>query len=565
MTIEFENIPASIRKPGKYFEFNNKLAVRTLPANAQKVLILGQRLVAHIEPARFQGGTLNDADSAGTFIGVVKADFLVKISTADATDKFQFSTDNGQNWSVETAVTGAAQALEDGVTITFAATTGHAVDDQWNLSAWPEPTVAEAIPTEIFAEDEASKYFGHGSLAHLMAIAAIKANPYIGLTVCALNDAGASTASAGSIKIGGPANTPGSIVVYIGNDRTEVGISKDDTAAEIATALQTELAKKVHLPVYVALDKADATKIDFTAKNKGTVGSQIGLTTTITATGVTSTIVAMTGGATDPDVTTALTAVFAEQYDIIASAYNDQTSITAVRDHLDTVSGPIEQRPGVSFYGNNGTLASATTLAGNINHERVNAVFLRSTKSTPYELACAFAAVRAREEDPARPLNGLELKGIHAPAIADRLDRNEQESCLANGVTPIEIGPGETVQIVRFITTYIKDGQGIDDISYLDGTTISTLDYVRKACRERVSLRFPREKLSSKTAPKVRSELLDVLLRLEQLEIVEEVEANKDGLTVVKSGQDPNRLDAKIPVDVVNGLHILAGRIDLLL
>ncbi len=29
--IQFDEIRASIRKPGKYFEFNTKLAVRTLP------------------------------------------------------------------------------------------------------------------------------------------------------------------------------------------------------------------------------------------------------------------------------------------------------------------------------------------------------------------------------------------------------------------------------------------------------------------------------------------------------------------------------------------------------
>ena len=35
--ISFDVIQSSIRKPGQYFEFNTKLAVRTLPANAQKV------------------------------------------------------------------------------------------------------------------------------------------------------------------------------------------------------------------------------------------------------------------------------------------------------------------------------------------------------------------------------------------------------------------------------------------------------------------------------------------------------------------------------------------------
>jgi len=127
------------------------------------------------------------------------------------------------------------------------------------------------------------------------------------------------------------------------------------------------------------------------------------------------------------------------------------------------------------------------------------------------------------------------------------------------------VGPGEIVQIVRAISTYVHNAQSVDDISLLDITTIRTLDYVRKACRERIALRFPREKLSSKTPDKVRDQLLDVLHQLEDLEIVEEVAANVDGVIVERDIDDPNRLNAKIPVDVVNGLHVFAGRIDLLL
>ena len=565
MTIKFDGIPTSTRKPGKYFEFNSKLAVRTLPSNGQKMLIIGQRTKTRIEPARFQGGTLNDMTSQGAFVGANKKDFIVKISTADATDEFEYSTDGGVTWSVATAVTGAAQVLEEGVTVTFGATTGHALGDQFELSAWPEPTVAALVPTSIFSADDAAEYFGHGSMVHLMSVAAIKANQYLDLTICALDDAGASTASAGSIKVNGPATGPGSLILYIANERIEVAIANGDTASVIADALQTKLASNPHLAVELALDSADDTKIDFTSKNKGTIGSQVALEYSTDARGVTATLVQITGGATDPDIDDALTVVYASQYDVVSVPFNEQASLTKVRTHLENISGPLEQRPGYAFYGNTGALAAATTLSGAINHERINAPYLRGTRSTPYELASAYSAVVAFEEDPARPLNTLELEGINYPDVDQVLSRLEQESCLANGVTPLEVGPGFTVQIVRAVTTYIKDDQGIDDISYLDLTTIRTLDYVRKACRERISLRFPREKLSTKTPPKVVSELLDVLLKLEELEIVEEVEANKAGLIAEKNGQDPNRLDVKIPVDVVNGLHILAARIDLLL
>lgn len=479
--IAFDSIPASIRKPGKYFEFNTKLAVRTLPNNKQRMLIIGQRLAAG--------------------------------------------------------------------------------------------TVAEKIPTKVFSDAEAQTCFGVGSLAHLMVRAAIKANPYLDLTVVALDDAGAGVAATGTATFTGPATSTGVLTLYVGNAKIDVLISKEDTAAEIAAALVDEIGDNPDLPVTAAAGaNPNDHVVTFTARNKGLCGNDIGLGYVLTnASGVTCTLVAMAAGATDPNIQDALTAVLAEQYEIIVTPLNNQADLGTLGDHLDLVSGAMEQRPGVGVYGMNGALATATTLSDQVNHGRILCAYLRYTaaatkrRSMPCEIAAAMAAVMAYEEDPARPLNTLELKGIAVANIADRLSRTEQESLLYNGVTPLEIGPGDAVQIVRAISTYIQDAQGIPDISLLDITTIRTLDYVRKACRERIALRFPREKLSSKTPDKVKTELLDVLLKMQDLEIVEEVEANADGLIVERDEQDPNRLNAKIPTDVVNGLHVFAGRIDLLL
>ncbi len=52
---------------------------------------------------------------------------------------------------------------------------------------------------------------------------------------------------------------------------------------------------------------------------------------------------------------------------------------------------------------------------------------------------------------------------------------------------------------------------------------------------------------------------------MEDLEILEFVEHNAQNVLVERDAQDSNRLNACIPADVVNGLHIIAGRIDLLL
>ncbi|GFO67881.1 tail sheath protein [Geomonas limicola] len=467
--IFFDSIPSSIRKPGRYMEFNTSLAVRTLPANKQRMLIVAQRLAAG--------------------------------------------------------------------------------------------TVAALVPTTVFSDADAALYFGAGSMAHLMVRAAIKANPYLDLTVCALDD-GAGAAATSTITIANAATAAGSLKLYIGNRYVEIAIANQDAAATVATALNAEIGKYPDFPVTAGVVGAVVT---LTARNKGTIANQIDVSAEVTAKGTTATVVAMAGGTVDPTLATALAKVVPEQYHIIATPYNAQADLITLRDHLALVSGPMEQRPGVGVYAIDTALATATTLATAVDSGRIVGAYLRGTKSPSYEISAAYAAVLASEEDPARPLNTLELTGIAAPPVEQRLSRTEQESCLANGVAPLEVGPGERVQIVRAITTYLHNVAGSSDISLLDVTTIRTLDYVRKACIERIALRFPRTKLSVKTPPRVRVELLDVLQKLEQLEIVEAVADNAAGLIVERDDQDPNRVNAKIPTDVVNGLHVFAGRIDLLL
>lgn len=468
--VSFSNIPSSIRKPGKYFEFNTSLAVRTLPGNLQKTLIVGQRLA-----------------------------------------------------------------------------TG---------------TVLANTPVDVFSDVDAATYFGRGSIAHLMARAALQANNYLALTMISLDDAVASLAASAAITFTGTATGAGNATLNVGDQSVVISISSGDTPTIIAAALAAQIAKQPDLAVTAT---AAVGVVTLTAKNKGTLGNFIKISCVDTAASVTVATAAMAGGATDPTIATALATVFAAGHNIIISAWNDAVNLTALRTHLDSVSGPLEQRGAIGIYAHTGTLAQSTTLAASINSGRISGLLLPNGFEESCEVASAYGAVVASEEDPARPLNTLPLTGIMANPLANRSSRTEQENALYNGVTPTEVGPGDKVQIVRAITTYTLDPQGVPDTSLLDLTTIRTLDYVRKACRERIALRFPRDKLSARTADKVRSELLDVLYKLEELEIVQNVEQWKSQLIVERDLQDPNRLNAKIPTNVVNGLHVFAGRIDLIL
>ncbi|EBD9851217.1 phage tail protein, partial [Salmonella enterica] len=121
---------------------------------------------------------------------------------------------------------------------------------------------------------------------------------------------------------------------------------------------------------------------------------------------------------------------------------------------------------------------------------------------------------------------------------------------------------GTQVQIVRAISTYVKNAAGVEDATLLDITTIRTLDYIRTAWRTRMSQRFPNGgKLTDHRLRQVKSETLDVLYQLESLEMVEKVRQYQNQVTVLPNKQDDTRADVSIPASVVRGLHILTGTI----
>ncbi|STU35654.1 Mu-like prophage tail sheath protein gpL [Klebsiella pneumoniae] len=93
------------------------------------------------------------------------------------------------------------------------------------------------MATSVFSGDEAAVYFGYGSIAHLMVVAAINTYPYLDLTVIGVSDASAG-AAAGTLSITGPASSQGVVSLWIGNTRVDVAVSAEDTATEIAAAMK---------------------------------------------------------------------------------------------------------------------------------------------------------------------------------------------------------------------------------------------------------------------------------------------------------------------------------------
>ena len=79
------------------------------------------------------GSGLDDLSSGTVYTNITAATtFTVQITTAAATDKFKWMR-TGSSWTENVSITGAEQTLEYGFKITFAATTGHTLDDSWTI------------------------------------------------------------------------------------------------------------------------------------------------------------------------------------------------------------------------------------------------------------------------------------------------------------------------------------------------------------------------------------------------------------------------------------------------
>jgi len=97
----------------------------------------------------FNGVVLDDLTVGGTFTGHHEMSFVVVVENAAAApDEVMWSSDGGVTWITGLGMTGGAQTLDEGVTITFGAVNGHADGESWR---WTEHTVGHSdIGTDLF-------------------------------------------------------------------------------------------------------------------------------------------------------------------------------------------------------------------------------------------------------------------------------------------------------------------------------------------------------------------------------------------------------------------------------
>jgi phage tail sheath gpL-like len=400
-------------------------------------------------------------------------------------------------------------------------------------------------------------------------------NPTAEVWAFPIADDDAGTAATKTVTITGPATGAGKAKPWVGGRRVRATVAAGDTATEVATALAAAVNAAPDLPMTAT---SAAGIVTLAARHKGEAGSGIDVRTRYYAeaapAGLTFAVAAGVAGAGNPDLAEVLSAIGDEWFDGFVLPWTDAANLSTMDAALDERWGALKMIEGAAFAVAQGSYGALAALGGGRNGAHTSIGGLRGSPTPTWETAAAYAGqvTASAAIDPARPFQGLALKGVLAPIVSDRFSREERDLLLRDGISTFTVSPDGQVLIERPISTYQTNPFGLEDTAYLDLNTHYTLAYLRWSTRQRIAARFGRHKLANDDAafapgqavatPKdIRAELIALFLEWRDAGLVEDVEAFKAALVVERDGEDPNRVNVLMPPDLVNQFRVFAASI----
>jgi phage tail sheath gpL-like len=412
-------------------------------------------------------------------------------------------------------------------------------------------------------------------------VQAYRLNDPTGELWCVPVPAGAGAAAAGSVTFAGSPTTSGLVAVYIAGQRYAISVASGAIAADLATALAAAIAADPLAPIAAT---AAAAVVDLAVGFAGEIGNDLQLALNlrgvpageVTPAGLTVTLAPFAGGAGTPDVAPSLAALADAEYDYVAIPWADAATLDDVRTAFGEESGRWawdKQLYGHAFSARVDDVATLVTDGSALNDPHTSVLGVPTGAPTaPWRIAAAFTAEAAvgLRDDPARPLQTLPLVGVQLPPRGSRFTVGERQTLLFHGIATCVAGSDNVARIERAITTYQRNAYDQPDPSWLDVQTPATLQYIVRTLRNAILTKYPRHKLANDgthfgagqaiVTPKIlKAELVAQYAALEDLGMVENMDAFKTFLIVERDPIDPNRVNVLLPPDLVNQLRVFAA------
>ncbi|MDL5027357.1 phage tail sheath subtilisin-like domain-containing protein [Vibrio sp. TMPB1044] len=281
----------------------------------------------------------------------------------------------------------------------------------------------------------------------------------------------------------------------------------------------------------------------------------------------------------DSDTASALAALGDVQYHHIMCSLNDSTTIRELGTFLEERYGALEQVPGIAYLPKKGTHAEIITFAPTSNCALINFLPINNlgdSAEAPLSDAAAIGAwvgqiAPSLAIDPCRPLQTLKLNGVYSLAEQE-WDWAERNLFLYEGLSTYTVNSAKEVLVERAVTAYTENAAGVTDNSYLDVMTPATAMYFRQKQRSLILSVYPRHKVAkdgtkfAKGQPIVtptmfKAKLLTLYRDLEYQGIVQDFDGYKKSLIVELDETNKQRVNYQDSPQFVNGLIIVAGKI----
>lgn len=443
-------------------------------------------------------------------------------------------------------------------------------------------------------DGDAQALAGVGSQLAEMALWARQNHPFGEIWLGALADPGSgSVAAVQQITVSNSLpGLAGTLVVYVCGERVEIGVASTDTRANIATNIvaainagYTKFGRSLTFPVLAAVNGTNNYQVDLTARNIGTLGNKISIdfdligdegplqqylsvASTVTGTGV-------------PALGTLIAALGDIEFDWIASPYADTTSLNSIKSLLDNVSGrwsPIQQLFGHHITTMFDTYSNLASFGAGRNDPNASIMGVVNSPSPPWRWAAAVGAQVAKDKNLggevdqayriSQPMQTLELVGIMPPKSRVNWFSIQQRNTLyQDGISGFRVLADGTVVIDRIITNYLTNAYSQPDITWLSVETRAQMVYFVRYMRQRITQTYGRMALASDGAEGRPGIVTPKMLKAECIHAYKELEAG--GLVekstlfaqslIVERSTDPNRVNAYLPVDVVNQFNVFAA------
>lgn len=365
-------------------------------------------------------------------------------------------------------------------------------------------TLAELTPTRIQSANQGDAYFGVGSQLAEMIRALKSVYPTSDLYAIGIDPFAAGTAGTTTITVSGTSTAAGTVHLYIDGFYVPVAIPSGTAAADAGPLINTAIQAHNRYTRMSFTTGVSSAVVTATMKWKGLDQGVIRvnpLDNQAFPAGLSIAIAEGTAGAGNPDYSEIVDVLGDTQYHRICVGISDATNMALLETELETRYGGMVQLEGHVFAAYRGTYGATDSLGAARNSKQSSIIGTGTVSQPPWVWAATFCAAVAAANDPAVPLQRIQLKGLTGPARADQWTRSERNALLYDGISTYTTDDSGTVYLERAITTYQTNAVGSQDVTWLSCEPKFTLESIRYDWTAHITNNYGQYKLADDGAP----------------------------------------------------------------